>query len=126
MKSLAELTRLRETLQQEMAARNGAGKPRIILGMGTCGIAAGARDILQVVLQEITARNIDVTVTQTGCIGMCEKEPLMDVQLPGKDRITYGNVTKEDVERVIVEHVINGHIVEDLVVARFEGGDELL
>lgn len=124
MKSLEELKKLREELQKEMLARNSKGKAKIVIGMGTCGIAAGAREVLQAVLQEIEKRKLDVVVSQTGCIGMCEKEPLLDVQLPGKDRITYGNVTKEDVQRIIVEHVINGNIVEDLVVARLEEGGE--
>ncbi|NLM96181.1 MAG: (2Fe-2S) ferredoxin domain-containing protein [Halanaerobiaceae bacterium] len=122
MKSLKELRELRETLQKEISARNSAGKPKIIIGMGTCGIAAGAREILHTVLEEIERRKLDVVVTQTGCIGMCEKEPLLDVQLPGKERITYGNLKKDDVKRIIVEHVINGNIVTDLAIARFEEG----
>src|SRR5690554_2448206 len=124
MKSLEELRKLREELQKEMLARDSEGKTKIVIGMGTCGIAAGAREILQAVLQEVEKRNLDVVVSQTGCIGMCEKEPLLDVQLPGKDRITYGNVTEEAVQKIIVEHVINGNIVEDLVVARLEEGGE--
>lgn len=122
MKSLEELKELRENLQKEMSARNSADKAKIIIGMGTCGIAAGARDILQAVLEEIEKRDLDIIITQTGCIGMCEKEPLLDVKLPGKERITYGNVSKKDVERIIVEHVINGNVVEDLAVARLEEG----
>jgi len=123
MKSLAELKQLREKLQQEMSARNSEGKPKIIVGMGTCGIAAGAREVLQAIINEIERRNLDVIITQTGCIGMCEKEPLVDVQLPGQARITYGKVTAKDVERIIVEHVINGNIVTDLAVARLEEGE---
>lgn len=123
MKSLAELKQLREKLQQEMSARNSEGKPKIIVGMGTCGIAAGAREALQAIINEIERRNLDVIITQTGCIGMCEKEPLVDVQLPGQARITYGKVTAKDVERIIVEHVINGNIVTDLAVARLEEGE---
>ncbi len=122
MKSLADLKKLREDLQQEMLVRNSEGKAKVIVGMGTCGIAAGARDILQAILQEVEKRDLDLVLTQTGCIGMCEKEPLMDVQLPDKDRITYGNVTEKDVARIIVQHVINGNIVEDLVVARLDEG----
>lgn len=123
MKSLEELRKLRDTLQQDMLTRNGDGNLRIIVGMGTCGIAAGAREVMQAIMQEIRDRNINVTISQTGCIGMCEKEPLIDVQLPGKERITYGNVTAQDVERIIVQHVINGQIVEDLVIARLEEGE---
>ncbi|MDI3547479.1 MAG: NADP-reducing hydrogenase subunit HndB [Halanaerobiales bacterium] len=122
MKSLAELRELREKLQKEMATRSDSDKPKLIVGMGTCGIAAGARNILKAILEEVEKRKIDVTITQTGCIGMCEKEPLLDVKLPGKERITYGNLKVEDVKRIIVEHVINGKIVEDLVVGRLEEG----
>lgn len=122
MKSLAELRELRDKLQKDISTRNSEEKPKIIIGMGTCGIAAGARKILQAVMKEINKRNLDVTVTQTGCIGMCEKEPLLDVKLPGKERITYGNLTENNVKQIIVEHVINGNIVEDLAIARFEKG----
>src|SRR5690554_1902519 len=124
MKSLEELKELRENLQKEMSARNSADKAKIIIGMGTCGIAAGARDILQAVLEEIEKRDLDIIITQTGCIGMCEKEPLLDVKLPGKERITYGNLTEKDVEKIIVEHVINGNVVEEFAVARLEEGGE--
>ncbi|NLL47812.1 MAG: (2Fe-2S) ferredoxin domain-containing protein [Firmicutes bacterium] len=122
MKSLQELRELRIELEKELSARKSEGKPTITIGMGTCGIAAGARDILKAVSQELRKRNLDVITTQTGCIGMCEKEPLMDVQLPGEDRITYGKVTANDVERIIVEHIINGHVVEELAIARLEEG----
>jgi NADP-reducing hydrogenase subunit HndB len=123
MKSLEELRELRKKLQKDLEVRNSSdNKPVIIVGMGTCGIAAGARNILKAVLKEVEKRNVEVTVTQTGCIGMCEKEPLLDVKMPGKPRITYGNLSEEDVKRIIVEHVVNGHIVEDLAVARFEEG----
>jgi NADP-reducing hydrogenase subunit HndB len=122
VKSLQELRELRAELEKEISARNGEGKPKIIIGMGTCGIAAGARDILQAVSQEVRKRNLDVITTQTGCIGMCEQEPLIDIQLPGQDRITYGRVTAKDVERIVVEHVVNGHVVEELAIARLEEG----
>ncbi len=122
MKSLEELRELRAELEKEISARNSEGKPKIIIGMGTCGIAAGARDILQAVTQELRKRNLDVITTQTGCIGMCEQEPLMDVQLPGQDRITYGKLTARDVERIVVEHLINGNVVAELAVARLEEG----
>lgn len=124
MKSLKELKELRESLQKDMSARDNTEKPKIIIGMGTCGIAAGARNILKAVLAEIEKRELDVNVTQTGCIGMCEKEPLLDIKLPGKDRITYGNLEEKDVKKIIIEHVINGNMVEELAIARFEEGGE--
>lgn len=118
MKSLAELKKLRNKVQKEMKKRDQGTRAEIIVGMGTCGIAAGARDILKAVLAEIEKRDLDVRVTQTGCIGMCEKEPLFDVKLPGEERVTYGNLTESDVKKIISEHVVNGNIVADLVIAK--------
>jgi len=118
MKSLAELKELKNKVQKEMKKRDQGTKAEIIVGMGTCGIAAGARDILKAVLAEIEKRDLDVRVTQTGCIGMCEKEPLFDVKLPGKERVTYGNLKESDVKKIISEHVVNGNIVTDLVIAK--------
>ena len=99
---------------------SGMEKDRIIIGMGTCGIAAGARNILKTVMEEIDKRDLDVEVTQTGCIGMCEKEPLIDVKMPNEPSITYGHVTSENVKKIISEHVINGNIVESLAIAKRE------
>lgn len=119
MKSLRELHELRATLYNDMSTGNNANKPKIIIGMGTCGIAAGARNILQTVLKEIEDRKIDVIVTQTGCIGMCEKEPLLDVQLPGRERITYGNLDNKAVQKIIVDHVIKNTVVKEFAIAHF-------
>lgn len=120
MRTLEELREFRREVEKSMKMRNENQKPKIIIGMGTCGIAAGAREILKTVMEEIDKRDLDIEVTQTGCIGMCEKEPLMDVKLPDKDRITYGNLTKDDIKRIIVNHVINGNVVDELVIARLE------
>ncbi|MFO7814706.1 MAG: (2Fe-2S) ferredoxin domain-containing protein [Halanaerobiales bacterium] len=120
MKSLEELREMRKEVEKDMQMRKSTNKPKVIIGMGTCGIAAGAREILQTVMEEMDKRDLEIEVTQTGCIGMCEKEPLMDVKLPGKDRITYGNLDKEAVKRIIVNHVINGNVIDELVIARLE------
>lgn len=119
LKSLDDLRKLREQVQGEITERFG-GEVKIILGMGTCGIAAGAREVMTAILQELRSRNIQAAVTQTGCIGMCEREPLVDIIRPGEERITYGRVTPVDVKRLVAEHVVHGRVVEDLVVARFE------
>lgn len=121
MKNAAELRELRTALQQQ--AQNGRAKPRIIVGMGTCGIAAGAKDVFNAVVQEVESRRLDVVVAQTGCIGMCQREPLLDVELPGGPRVTYGNVAVKDVPRIIASHVLNGSIVEELAVAQFPAGE---
>lgn len=117
--SREELKKYREEAKKQVSART-TENIRIIVGMGTCGIAAGARDVMTAILEEINKRNLQVTVTQTGCIGMCEQEPLVDVQRPGEERVTYGKVTPADAARIIVGHVMHGNIVEDIVIARFE------
>ena len=87
--------------------------------MGTCGIAAGAREVLTAILNELDKRGIkDVAVETTGCIGMCQYEPLVDIIRPGEPRVTYGNVKPEDVSRIIAEHLINGNIVWEKVIGR--------
>lgn len=118
MKTIEDLRHLREQLKDVTAVRKEEGI-RIIVGMGTCGIAAGARGVMTAILEEIRKRNLThVLVEQTGCIGMCEKEPLVDIVRPGEPRITYGNVTPQLVPRLIAEHVVNGRIVADHVVAK--------
>ena len=118
MKTIEDLKRLREQVQSQTSVRYESSK-QIIVGMGTCGIAAGAREVMSAILDEIAKRRVeDVIVRQTGCIGMCEKEVIIDVVLPGEPRITYGGVKATDIPRIIAEHVINGHIVKELVVAK--------
>lgn len=117
LQSLDDLRRLREETKQGMQNRRGAGI-QIIVGMGTCGIAAGAREVMTAILEELAKRELNVSVLQTGCIGMCQKEPLVDVIRPDEKRITYGNVTPRDIPRIIGQHVVNGQIVEDLVIGR--------
>lgn len=118
VKSLEDLRKIKEQAKSQTSARR-ENETQIIVGMGTCGIAAGARTIMTAILDEIAKRGLqNVSVMQTGCIGMCQKEPLVDVIRPGEDRITYGNVKPEDVPRIISEHLVNGRIVSDLVVAK--------
>lgn len=118
IKSLDDLRKIKEKAQAEHAARHESGT-QVIVGMGTCGIAAGARQVMTAIMDEISKRGLhDVSVMQTGCIGMCQKEPLVDIVRPGEDRVTYGNVKPEDVPRIVSEHLVNGRIVSDLVVAK--------
>ncbi|MGC9490469.1 MAG: (2Fe-2S) ferredoxin domain-containing protein [Thermovirgaceae bacterium] len=116
--SLEDLRKIKEQAKDLTSARSG-GKTRIIVGMGTCGIAAGARDVMTAILAELDKRGLkDVTVETTGCIGMCQKEPLVDIIRPGEPRITYGNVEPKDVARIVAEHLVNGNVVEDKVIGR--------
>ena len=118
--TLDQLRALRAQKQEELEKRNVEGKDiQVIVGMGTCGIAAGAREVVTELLKELQRRHIkNVSVTKTGCIGMCEREVLLDVVRPNEDRVTYGRVVPRDVSRIVGEHIVNGRVVEGLVVGR--------
>jgi NADP-reducing hydrogenase subunit HndB len=117
IKSLDELCKLRDQVQADISARRETGTT-IIVGMGTCGIAAGARETMLSILEELKKREINAHVTTVGCIGMCAREPLVDIEQAGKPRITYGDVTPTRVPRLIEEHLKQGNIVEEWVVGR--------
>lgn len=119
MKSLDELKKIRESAQQMMRLREGGEGTRLVVGMGTCGIAAGARETLAAIMDELQKRNLDaVVVTQTGCVGLCEKEPLVDVIRPGQPRVTYGYVDAEKARKIIANHVVNNQVIGEWVVQR--------
>ena len=120
LKSLEELQQLRKRVQKEIKARTQASTT-ITVGMGTCGISAGAREVMHAILAELEGRNIDAHVTTTGCIGMCSKEPLVDIQQGDEPRVTYGNVTPAMVPRLIEEHLIQGNVVTEWAVGRVTG-----
>jgi NADP-reducing hydrogenase subunit HndB len=117
LKSLEDLRQLREQAQQELTIRQTTGTT-ITVGMGTCGIAAGARETMQAILQEMDERGIDAHVATVGCIGMCSKEPLVDIDQAGKPRVTYANVHPDMVPRLIEEHLIQGNVVTDWAFGR--------
>jgi NADP-reducing hydrogenase subunit HndB len=117
LKTLDDLKRVREEAQQSMKVRLDTGTT-IIVGMGTCGIAAGARDTMHAILEELAKRQIDAHVTTVGCIGMCVKEPLVDIEQAGKPRVTYGNVKPDMVPRMIEEHLIKNQPVAEWVLGR--------
>ncbi|MCL0061067.1 (2Fe-2S) ferredoxin domain-containing protein [Dehalococcoidia bacterium] len=117
MKSLEDLKRIREEAQKDIKVRLATGTT-ITVGMGTCGIAAGARDTMLAILEELRRREIDANVTTVGCIGMCSKEPLVDIEQAGGQRITYGNVHPDMVSRIIEEHLIKGNVIQEWVFGR--------
>lgn len=119
LKSLEDLKRVRDEAQQTLKTRLDTGTT-IIVGMGTCGIAAGARDTMHAILDELARRNIDAHVTTVGCIGQCVKEPLVDIEQAGQPRITYANIMPEMVSRLIEEHLIQGRPVSEWVIGRLE------
>ena len=119
IKSLEELRNLRQQVEREISTRKDTGTT-VIVGMGTCGIAAGARDTMHAILEELHKRDIEANVTTVGCIGMCAREPLVDIEQAGKPRVTYGNVTPDMVSRLIDEHLVKGQVVEEWVVGRLQ------
>ena len=119
MKSLEELLAIKEKAQAQIAARDAEGKEgiRVVVGMATCGIAAGARPVLKALTDEIAKRNVmHVSVTQTGCIGMCQYEPIVEVYEPGKEKVTYVQMTAEKAAKVVNEHLVNGNPVIEYTV----------
>ncbi len=120
MKTLAELMAIKEATQQKMTVREDTGDDatRIIVGMATCGIAAGARPVLNAFVDEVAKRNLKgVTVSQTGCIGMCQYEPIVEVIQPGKEKVTYVKMTAEKVAKVVNDHIVNGNPVAEYTVS---------
>ena len=110
MKSLAELQAIRDKMKNNVALREGNGGIRIVVGMATCGIAAGARPVLNTLVEEVEKQGLSgkATVTQTGCIGMCRYEPIVEVFEEGKDRVTYVKMDAEKAKRVVAEHIKGG------------------
>lgn len=118
MKSLEELAAIRDKMKQTVNTREAAhDSTRVVVGMATCGIAAGARPVLNAFVEEVAKRHLNgVTVTQTGCIGMCQLEPIVEVLAPGKEKVTYCKVTPEKVARIVADHLVNGNPVAEYTV----------
>ncbi len=119
MKSLEELLAVKEKALAQMSAKDADGNDgiRVVVGLATCGIAAGARPVYDALLDEIEKRNIkNVKVAQTGCIGMCRFEPIIEVFEPGKEKVTYVLMTAEKAARVVDEHLVNGKPVAEFTV----------
>ena len=122
MKSMAELEAIRQKTLENIAMRKEVhDAARVVVGMATCGIAAGARPVMLAFLDEIAKRHLDhVTVSQTGCAGMCRLEPMVDVYVPGQEKVTYVKLTPEMVPRIVTEHIVNGRIGEEYTIGAAE------
>ena len=119
MKSIEELMAIRDKTRKNMTVREDTGdsKIRVVVGMATCGIAAGARPVLNAFVDEIAKRDVKgVSVQQTGCIGMCQYEPIVEVTEPGKEKVTYVKMTPEKAVRVVNDHIVNGNPVTEFTV----------
>ncbi len=117
MKTLEDLRKIREQALEDIKVRESGNACKVVVAMGTCGIAAGAREVMTAILDEMAKRGItDVTVTQTGCKGLCEQEPMIDICKPGQPPVTYGYVTPEKARTIIAQHLVNNSPVGDWVV----------
>lgn len=122
MKSLEELAAIRERMKGSVILREGQNDIRIVVGMATCGIAAGARPVLNAFVEEVAKQGAaeKATVTQTGCIGVCRLEPVVEVFEAGKEKVTYVKMTAEKAARVVTEHILGGKIVEEYTIGKAE------
>lgn len=121
MKSIAELEQIRKKTLDEIGMRKNKDGRRIVVGMATCGIAAGARPVMNAFLEELKKRNIhDVNVTMTGCIGVCRLEPIAEVINPDGSKVTYVKMTAEKAARVVAEHIVNGRVCVDYTIGAEE------
>ena len=119
MKSLAELAAIREKMQNKVLIREGVNSTRIVVGMATCGIAAGARPVLNAFVVAVNNENLadTVTVTQTGCIGICQYEPVVEVYEPGKEKVTYIKMTPDKAKEIIEKHIKGGNVVTEYTIS---------
>ena len=118
MKSLEELKAIRDKMQGQVGMRSASSdQTRVVVGMATCGIASGARPVLNTISDLVQEKGLtNVNVTQTGCIGLCQYEPIVEVMAPGKEKVTYVKMTAEKAKKVAEQHLKNGKIVSEYVI----------
>jgi NADP-reducing hydrogenase subunit HndB len=122
MKSIADLEAIRKKTLDEIQLRTNQGGKRIIVGMATCGIAAGARPVMNAFVDELAKRDLrNVSVSMTGCIGVCRLEPIVEVFDEDGTKVTYVKMTPEKAVRVVAEHIVNGRVCQDLTIGAAEG-----
>ncbi len=121
MKSLAELEAIRNRAKGNVTLRKDDHAVRVVVGMATCGIAAGARPVLAAIMDEVAKRNLEhVAVTQTGCIGVCRLEPIVEVMVPGEEKVTYVKVDEKKAAEIVSEHIVNGRVVTKYTIGAAE------
>jgi NADP-reducing hydrogenase subunit HndB len=117
IRSLEDLKRFREEIIEEKQRQASLGKVQVIVSLGSCGIAAGALETLKALQQQVEADGLkNVSISQSGCIGLCKHEPILEVVAGDSPKVTYGSVTPQIVQRIIREHILGGRIVEDFVI----------
>ena len=119
MKSLAELQAIKNKMRDKVVLREGSNSIRVVVGMATCGIAAGARPVLNAFVEEVNSTGLydKVTVSQTGCVGLCQYEPIVEIYEAGKEKVTYVKMTPEKAKTVVEKHLKNGEIVAEFTPA---------
>ncbi len=119
MKSLAELAAIKEKMKDKVILREGSGDIRVVVGMATCGIAAGARPVLNAFVEKVNEAGLNdkVTVSQTGCIGVCQFEPVVEIFEAGKDKVTYVKMTAEKAAEVVEKHLKGGSVIEEYTIS---------
>ena len=122
MKSLAELQAIKDKMRDKVVIREGMSGVRVVVGMATCGIAAGARPVLNALVSGVAENGLGdkVTVTQTGCIGICQYEPVVEIHEDGKEKTTYVKVTADMVEKIIKDHLIGGKVVAEYTIGALQ------
>ena len=122
MKSMAELEAIRQKTLENIAMRKEVhDAARVVVGMATCGIAAGARPVLSAFVEEINKRGLkNVQVTQTGCIGVCRLEPIVEVYVPGQEKVTYVKMNPEMVPQIVAQHLVNKQVVTEYTIGAAE------
>ena len=122
MKSLAELQKIKEKMQDKVVLREGSGDVRVVVGMATCGIAAGARPVLNEFVKDVSEEGLSdkVTVSQTGCIGICQFEPVVEVFEAGKDKVTYVKMNSDKAKEVVEKHLKGGKVIEEYTIGAYQ------
>ena len=122
MKSLAELAAIRDKMQSKVALREGEASLRVVVGMATCGIAAGARPVLNAFVDGVNSANLTdkVTVTQTGCIGICQYEPVVEVFEEGKEKVTYVKLDAQKAAEIVEKHLKGGNVVTEYTIGAYK------
>lgn len=119
MKSIADIQAIREKMQSEIIMRDNkdADGIKVVVGMATCGISAGARDTYNALMDEVLKKNLrNVKISRTGCLGNCDLEPIVEVYVPGQEKVTYCHVDREKAVDIVVKHLVNGTVVTDYTV----------
>ncbi len=120
MKSIADIMAIREKMQSDIILRDNSDASqeiRVVVGMATCGISAGARPVYNALIDEVATRGLkNVKVTRSGCLGMCKLEPIVEVYVPGQDKVTYIFVDADKAKNIVASHIVNGNICTDYLI----------